>query len=329
MTTPIFRETGRSEPQRRDRLRRRRRQAENMEAYSTSPDRNRGRLASSARALWLLQRLRRQVWILGQQLREHPICPSEADLQRIFAAPALAWVGPLLDIVLLDQHARDRVGPKILAEPPFGDFAGEVMLSISIQPFDRQKLQRGPAVRPVPLLAASRSLSCRGRRAREASRADEPPRREPHPASRSQNRAEPPSPPTRRRFDGPPAKDSRRRTRVRVPHQAPNRLAALVRARLIAFSVGRIAFQPIGFRQRCFEMHHQGVEIDRSDRRRADRPEILAVGEPAGTEIPSGLGAGAQVPVDLMRRRGWYAAPSRRPRRRIHRAERRGRPSSD
>ena len=49
-------------------------------------------------------------------------------------------------------------------------------------------------------------------------------------------------------------------------------------------------------------MEHQAVQVDRHDRRRADRRERLAVAEPARAVVPAAFGARAQVAVDLVRR---------------------------
>src|SRR5208282_583147 len=103
-----------------------------------------------------LQRMRREIRILGHQLGEHAVGPSESDLQRIFAAPAATPVRPLLDIVLLDQHSSGRVSQNIRADPAVRDFAGAVGLSVKIPPYDCQILQPRPAVRLIPLLAGRR-----------------------------------------------------------------------------------------------------------------------------------------------------------------------------
>src|SRR5208337_931962 len=79
-----------------------------------------------------LQRMRREIRILGHQLGEHAVGPSESDLQRIFAAPAATPVRPLLDIVLLDQHSGRRVAQSILADPAIRDFARQIALSVKI-----------------------------------------------------------------------------------------------------------------------------------------------------------------------------------------------------
>ena len=49
-------------------------------------------------------------------------------------------------------------------------------------------------------------------------------------------------------------------------------------------------------------MNHQRVEIDRRDRGGANGRERLAVGEPAGAEVPSGLSPGPEIAVHLLGR---------------------------
>ena len=45
-------------------------------------------------------------------------------------------------------------------------------------------------------------------------------------------------------------------SRLRVLHQAPDRGGSVIRERKVAFGVVRVAFQPIGLRQRLFDVHH-------------------------------------------------------------------------
>ena len=197
----------------------------------------------------------------------------------------------------------------LLLNPAIRDLAGKIVLSVGVQAFDGQILKRRPAIGPVPLLSGRR----RGRA--EAAGLEEPL------SQRSRHRMGL----IRRRETEIQRKHRRRRedvaltpvlpkivgeeSRLRVPHQAPDRGAPVIRERHVAFGVVLIAFQPIGLRQRLFEMHHQCIEIDRRDRRRANRPEIRAVGKPAGRKIPAALCAGAQIPVDV------FSGPVRTPRR--------------
>ena len=46
-------------------------------------------------------------------------------------------------------------------------------------------------------------------------------------------------------------------------------------------------------------MHHQRIEIDRGDGGCANCREILAVGKPAGSEVPSGFATSAQIFIDF------------------------------
>src|SRR5271166_5894782 len=117
------------------------------------------------------RRRRSKFGILGHQLCEHAVRPSEADLHRIF--PAAAGASDLaraaLDIELLEKRARARVGLNIGSDPAARDLAGEIPLAVSLEPLDRHILQRRPTVRPVPLLTGL--VNRRG----DAARLQEPP----------------------------------------------------------------------------------------------------------------------------------------------------------
>ena len=58
----------------------------------------------------------------------------------------------------------------------------------------------------------------------------------------------------------------------------------------------------VSARQRLFQLIQHAVQIDRNQIHGPNTGQCLAVGKPAGTEIPAAFGCGAQIAVDLFLR---------------------------
>jgi hypothetical protein len=86
-----------------------------------------------------------------EQIDRHAVGPPEAVLQRIFAS-ASATGSRAFYHVLLDQLLIGRINALYVRQKPRADLLRERIQSVTLQTFDRDPVQRRPAIRRVPLL---------------------------------------------------------------------------------------------------------------------------------------------------------------------------------
>src|SRR6266581_3557812 len=230
--------------------------------------------------------------LLDTKRESDPIGPTETVLRGVFASTCSPTCGD--HIVLLHHSPSCVVGPIDEPEPAACRLIGQVAPAIAAYPFDREPLERRPAVGAVPLLARREvrrdeaaglqkvALEARGdASALIVSRNAEVERR-----GRCERRpiGDERAPP------GAPA-PIEEESRLGVVHRENRSLAGVgalrepAEERVIAPA---IADKRPG-RDRALGIIEKAVEIDRNQIDRLERAEVFGVPHPAAREVPAAL----------------------------------------